>query len=71
MRLSATMAVESLREQVSSVRELEEALARERNSRDELIRDARACALPYDMLMRLTGLSRQRLHRIIVSGVLE
>ncbi|WNN95105.1 hypothetical protein SEA_MAGRITTE_154 [Microbacterium phage Magritte] len=38
-----------------------------RANRDDLIRDAKASTLPYSTIMRQTGLSRDRLIKIVHS----
>lgn len=62
--ISVTMALDSLREQVTAVNEAKDALTREMAYRDDLIRSARESKVPERTLVKLTGLSRDSIHRI-------
>lgn len=64
MLISVTMALESIREQVEALDEAERTHARERAIRDNLIREAREAGVSYKQLIKLTGLSRDRLYTI-------
>lgn len=62
--ISVTMALESLKEQVSTVKTAKETWERELAYRDDLIRSAREHKVPERTLVRITGLSRDSIHRI-------
>ena len=62
--ISVTMALDSLTEQVDTVNEAKENLARQMAYRDDLIRSAREAKVPERTLVKLTGLSRDSIHRI-------
>ncbi len=63
-KISMTMAMDSLREQVAMTAEARDGYDRERAIRDDLIRDARAGGIPVAVIMRATGLSRDRVGKI-------
>lgn len=68
VRISVTMALDSLREQVTAT---EQALTNYRTQiaiRDDLIRDCRAAKVPEATLTRITGLGRDSISRIAHSG---
>ncbi len=65
---SATMALDALREQCDTVRDLEAQLKAARALRDDLIRDCRAVRVPYPFLGKVTKLTRDRLADIVSSG---
>lgn len=65
--ISVTLALEALEEQVEVVATSRESLSRQMGIRDELIRDAIGAGLPYRRLVRITGLSRDRLYTIVNS----
>lgn len=62
--ISVTMALESLKEQVGTVIEAKTTWERELAYRDDLIRSARDSHVPERTLVRITGLSRDSIHRI-------
>lgn len=62
--VSASMAIESLREQIAATHRARERYDRERTVRDNLIRDARSAGIPVAQLMRVTGLGRDRISKI-------
>lgn len=64
MKISATMALDSLREQVTSTVEARNEYDRQRAVRDDLIRDARTGGIPVAIIMHVTGLSRDRIVKI-------
>ena len=71
-RISVTMALDALTEQVEVVRKAEETLIRQRAIRDDLIRDARLSGgIGYRRLVNITGLSRDRLYTLINSPSLS
>lgn len=63
-RISVTMAMESLKDQVRATQEAKEEYARAIAIRDDLIRDCRAAKIPERTLVGITGLSRDSIHRI-------
>lgn len=63
--LSVTMALTALEEQVTTVNDAELHLTRQRQIRDDLIRDARENNIPFRTLVKITGLSRDRLYTIV------
>lgn len=65
--LSVSMALESLSDQMQVVKDAEHTLLKERALRDDLIRDARENDIPYRTLMRITGMSRDRLYTIVTT----
>lgn len=67
VNLSVSMALESLREQCEIVNAAELRLTQERAKRNDLIRDARDNGIGYRAIMRLTGLSRDRLYTLVNS----
>lgn len=67
IRLSVSMALNALTEQVNALAEAEQLVHKERAIRDDLIRDARAAGIGYRNLTQLTGLSRDRLYTIVNS----
>jgi hypothetical protein len=66
-RLSVSMALDALSEQVTALSEAEQTVATERAIRDDLIRDAREAGIGYSRLVKITGLSRDRLYTIVNS----
>lgn len=68
VRISVTMALDSLREQVTSAAEAKAHYEQQQAIRDDLIRDCRAAKVPFGTLMRITGLSKDRLIKIAHSG---
>lgn len=64
-RISVSLALSALEEQVLSVEEAVQHLYEQRAARDNLIRDARENGIGYPRLVRITGLSRERLVKII------
>lgn len=64
-RLSVSMALTALSEQVDAVTQAEEHLRRQYDLRNGLIRDARDCGIGYRRLTTITGLSRDRLYTIV------
>lgn len=62
--ISVTMALDSLRDQVDTVIAAKSTLEREMAYRDDLIRSARDAKVPERTLVRITGLSRDSIHRI-------
>lgn len=67
VRLSVSMALDALSEQVDALAEAEKNVAVQRKIRDDLIRDARGADIGYRRLTNLTGLSRDRLYTIVNS----
>lgn len=65
--ISASLALAALTDACDEVRKAEQALIAARANRDDLIRDAKASTLPYATIMRHTGLSRDRLIKIVHS----
>ncbi len=68
MRLSVSMALDALSEQVELVHSAEATLEQQRSQRDEMIRDAQEAGIGMPRLARITGLSRNRLWTIVNSG---
>lgn len=62
--ISVSLALDSLREAVTTVDTKREELERARAERDELIRDARDAKVPARTLGRITGLSREHINTI-------
>lgn len=69
-RLSVSMALDALSEQVDALRAAEDKVLTERTLRDNLIRDARDSGIGYRRLVTITGLSRDRLYTIVNSPAL-
>jgi len=65
--LSVSMALTALQEQVTIASDAELRLTQERARRDDLIRDARENNIPFRTLVKITGLSRDRLYTIVNS----
>lgn len=63
-----TMAIDSLREQVARTATAKAEHDRERAIRDELITDARKGGVPAAFVMKVTGLSRDRVSKITSAG---
>ncbi len=63
-RVSVTMALDALREQAETVDEALANYKRQLAIRDDLIRDCREAKIPERALVKLTGLSRDSIHRI-------
>lgn len=64
-RLSVSLALDALTEQMEVARKAQENANNEMGIRNNLIRDAREAGLPYRRLTKITQLSRQRLDRLI------
>lgn len=64
LRISGTMAMDSLAEQSTLTAEARAAYEAQRATRDDLIRDARSASIPVAALMRVTGLGRDRISKI-------
>lgn len=64
-RLSVSLALQALVEQMDVARRAQENATNEMGIRNNLIRDAREAGLPYRRLVKITQLSRQRLDRLI------
>lgn len=64
MLISVRMAIDSLKEQCVVVDEAVDSLARERGIRDNLIRGMFEAKVSAKEIVRITGLSRDRLHTI-------
>jgi len=62
--ISVLLAMESLREQCEVVIDLDVQKSREMAIRDNLIREAREANVSYRQLVKITGLSRDRLYTI-------
>lgn len=67
-RISVTMALDSLREQSTATIEAREHYEQQLALRDDLIRDCRAARVPVATIMRITGLSRDRIIKIAAMG---
>lgn len=65
VNLSVTMALKALEEQCTIVNDAELRLTQERDRRNDLIRDARDNDIPFRTLMKITGLSRDRLFTLV------
>ncbi len=65
--ISASLALAALTDAQQRVKDAEYALTQARLERDELIRDAKRAPVPYLTIMRHTGLSRDRLIKIVNS----
>jgi hypothetical protein len=66
-QISVLLALDGLSEQCEALADLEAKTTRERAIRDNLIRDARAGGVSYRALVKITGLSRDRLYTIVNS----
>lgn len=64
MRLSVSMALQSLSEECAHLTDLEAQVEAQRGVRDALIQDALGQGVTYRNLQSVTGLSRERLSRI-------
>lgn len=71
MLISVRMAVDSLTEQCTVVSNAQDILSRERGIRDNLIRGMFEARVPAKELVRITGLSRDRLYNIANSPHFE
>lgn len=69
-RITASLLTDSLRDSANAVRAKEQELADLRAERDSLIRDA-LTIVPMLKLVRVTGLSRERLYKIKTSAPME
>jgi len=67
IRLSVSMALDALGDQVVALSEAESVVEQERALRDDMIRDARESGIGYRTLTKITGLSRDRLYTIVNS----
>jgi hypothetical protein len=67
-RISATMAIDALREQCIATEEAKANYKRQLALRDDLIRDCRAVKVPERSLVSITGLGRDSIHRIAHSA---
>lgn len=63
--ISATMALEALRTECTTLTSLVEQTRLTKASRDSLIRDAIEAGMSYKSVQRVTGLSRQHLYDIV------
>lgn len=68
IRLSVSMALDALADQVQRLHDAEAEVIEQRSIRDDLIRDARDSGVGFTRLARITGLSRDRLWNIYNSG---
>lgn len=66
-RISVTLALESLREQVEEAEEARQEHLRAMARRNNLIRDARDAGVASRILQQITRLSRDRIARIVTS----
>lgn len=66
-RISVSMALSALHEQMTALNDAIEVVNKERSIRDDLIRDARENGISFPRIMRETGLSRDRLNQIVNS----
>lgn len=66
--ISATMAIDALREQCERVNIAKEQYHAEVALRDDLIRDLKSIRLPEKTIAGITKLSRDSIHRIAHSG---
>lgn len=68
VRISVTMALDSLREQVTATEQALDHYKRMMALRDDLIRDCRAAKVPEGTLVKITGLGRDSISRIAHSA---
>lgn len=68
IRISVTMALDSLREQVTATEEAYAHYKRMLALRDDLIRDCRQARVPEAKLVSITGLGRDSISRIAHSA---
>ncbi len=66
-KVTAALLADELIASAAAVQQADEQAAQARRDRDTLIRDA-ATIVPMLRLARLTGLSRERIYRIVYSG---
>lgn len=66
-RLTLPLQIDALTEQVQRVSDDRDQLQRDIALRDDLIRELHTEGFPYRMLIKLTGLSRDRLYTIVNS----
>ena len=64
-RLSVSMALDAITDEIEALAEAEELVRHRRGLRDNLIRDARAAGISYPRLCKITGLSRDRIYTIV------
>ena len=69
--IAVSLALKGLQEASEDVRRAQETLAELRAVRDAYIRDARRSNVPAWKVMKLTGLSREAIHKIVGAGNAE